>query len=43
VLIARNRENLDQTALDVKKSGAEPLAIDLDLSDPDAAGEVKSI
>ena len=40
VLVARNRENLDQTALDVKKSGAEPLVIDLNLSHPDAAQQV---
>ena len=40
VLVARNRENLDQTADDVKKAGAEPLAIDLDLSRPEAAQEV---
>lgn len=32
VLVARNRENLEQTAADVKKAGAEALAIDLDLS-----------
>jgi len=40
VLVARNRENLDQTAVDVKKSGAGPLVIDLDLSHPDAAQKV---
>lgn len=40
VLVARNRENLDQTAVEVKKSGAEPLVIDLDLSEPDVAQKV---
>jgi NAD(P)-dependent dehydrogenase (short-subunit alcohol dehydrogenase family) len=40
VLVARNRENLDQTADAVKKAGAEALALDLDLSDPAAAQSV---
>ena len=40
VLVARNRENLEQTAVEVKKTGAETLAIDIDLSEPDAAQKV---
>ncbi len=40
VLVARNRENLKETAAAVKKAGAEPLALDLDLSEPEAAQEV---
>lgn len=40
VLVARNREKLEETAAEVKKAGAEALAIDLDLSDPDAAQKV---
>ncbi|MGQ7938048.1 SDR family oxidoreductase [Paraburkholderia sp. D1E] len=40
VLVARNRENLAQTADEVKKAGAEPLPIDLDLSHPEAAQNV---
>ena len=40
VLVARNRENLDQTAADVTRAGATPLAIDLDLSEADAAQHV---
>jgi NAD(P)-dependent dehydrogenase (short-subunit alcohol dehydrogenase family) len=40
VLVARNREKLEETAAEVKKAGAEALAIDLDLSEPDAAQKV---
>jgi 3-oxoacyl-[acyl-carrier protein] reductase len=40
VLVSRNREHLDATASRVKDAGAEPLVIDLDLSDPTAAGRV---
>lgn len=40
VVVARNRENLEQTAVEVKKAGAEPLVIDLDLSQSDAAQKV---
>jgi 3-oxoacyl-[acyl-carrier protein] reductase len=37
VLVARSREHLGATASDVKKAGAEPLVIDLDLADSAAA------
>lgn len=40
VVVARNRENLEQTAADVKKAGAEVLVLDLDLSRPEAAQQV---
>ncbi|CAG4897134.1 SDR family oxidoreductase [Paraburkholderia saeva] len=40
VLVARDRANLEQTAAEVKKLGAEPLVIDADLSQPDAARRV---
>ncbi|KAA1010800.1 SDR family oxidoreductase [Paraburkholderia panacisoli] len=40
VLVARNRENLEQVAAEVKKAGAEPLVIGLDLAKPDAAQQV---
>jgi 3-oxoacyl-[acyl-carrier protein] reductase len=40
VVVARNRENLEQTAVEVQKAGAKTLVIDLDLSQPDAAQEV---
>ena len=40
VLVARNREKLEETAAEVKKAGAKTLAIDLDLSEPDAAQKV---
>ncbi len=40
VVVARNRENLDQTADEVRKAGAKALPIDLDLSDPEAAQKV---
>ncbi|KQR78409.1 short-chain dehydrogenase [Burkholderia sp. Leaf177] len=40
VLVARNREKLEQTADDVKNAGAEPLVIDADLSRPEAAQDV---
>jgi 3-oxoacyl-[acyl-carrier protein] reductase len=39
-LAARGRENLEETAAGVKAAGAEPLVIDLDLSDPSAATKV---
>jgi len=39
-LVARNRENLEQTAADVKAAGAEPLVIELDLAEPPAAQQV---
>jgi 3-oxoacyl-[acyl-carrier protein] reductase len=42
VLVARNREKLEETAAEVKKAGAAYLAIDLDLSEPDAAQKVVS-
>ena len=46
VLVARNRANLEETAVEVKKAGAETLVIDIDLSEtgraerrrPDARG-----
>jgi NAD(P)-dependent dehydrogenase (short-subunit alcohol dehydrogenase family) len=37
VLVARNRDNLEQTAEAVKSAGAEVLVIDADLADPAAA------
>ena len=40
VLVARNRANLEGTATAVKAAGAEPLIIDLDLSEPAAAQTV---
>jgi len=40
VLVARNRENLEETALAVIGAGAQALAIDIDLSLPNAAREV---
>ena len=40
VLVARNRENLEQVAAEVRKAGAEPLVIGLDLAQPDAARQV---
>jgi NAD(P)-dependent dehydrogenase (short-subunit alcohol dehydrogenase family) len=40
VLVARSRENLEVTAAEVKKAGAETLLIDLDLGDPAAAKKV---
>lgn len=40
VVVARNRENLERVAVDVRKAGAEPLVIDLDLADPPAAQQV---
>jgi 3-oxoacyl-[acyl-carrier protein] reductase len=40
VLVARSRENLEQTADAVREAGAEALAIDIDLSLPNAAQEV---
>jgi 3-oxoacyl-[acyl-carrier protein] reductase len=39
-LAARGRENLEETAAAVKAAGAEPLVIDLDLSDSSAAQNV---
>ncbi|NYH13088.1 SDR family oxidoreductase [Paraburkholderia bryophila] len=40
VLVARNREKLEETAVEVKHAGADALVIDLDLSVPDAARNV---
>jgi 3-oxoacyl-[acyl-carrier protein] reductase len=40
VLVARNRAKLEETAAAVKEAGAEPLVIDLDLSDPSAGKKV---
>ena len=40
VLVARNRENLEETADAVVEAGAKALAIDIDLSLPEAAQEV---
>jgi 3-oxoacyl-[acyl-carrier protein] reductase len=40
VVVARNRENLEQTAAEVKAGGAEVLVIDVDLSVPEAARQV---
>ena len=39
-VVARNRENLEQTAADVRKAGAEALVIDVDLAAPQAARQV---
>jgi 3-oxoacyl-[acyl-carrier protein] reductase len=39
-LAARGRENLEETAAAVKAAGAEPLVMDLDLSDSSAAQKV---
>jgi 3-oxoacyl-[acyl-carrier protein] reductase len=39
-LAARGRENLEETAAAVKAAGAEPLVIDIDLSDVSAAKKV---
>jgi NAD(P)-dependent dehydrogenase (short-subunit alcohol dehydrogenase family) len=39
-LAARGRENLEETAAAVKAAGAEPLVIDLDLSDISAAKKI---
>jgi len=40
VLVARNRAKLEETAAAVKEHGAEPLVIDLDLSDRSSAKKV---
>jgi 3-oxoacyl-[acyl-carrier protein] reductase len=40
VLVARNREQLEATAAEVKQAGAEALVIDRDLADPGAAQQV---
>jgi short-subunit dehydrogenase len=40
VLVARSREHLDETAEQVKATGAKPLVPDLDLSEPMAADTV---
>src|SRR5258708_17052839 len=40
VLAARDRPNLEKTAAAVKAAGAEPLVIDIDLSEISAAKEV---
>jgi 3-oxoacyl-[acyl-carrier protein] reductase len=40
VLVARNRENLEQTADAVRQAGAQALAIDIDLALADAAQKV---
>ncbi|MFM0240855.1 SDR family oxidoreductase [Paraburkholderia phytofirmans] len=40
VLVSRNRANLEETAVEVKKAGAETLVIDADLAQPDAAQQV---
>jgi 3-oxoacyl-[acyl-carrier protein] reductase len=40
VLVARNRAKLEETAAAVKEAGAEPLVIDLDLSDRSAPKKV---
>ncbi|VWM19843.1 SDR family oxidoreductase [Burkholderia lata] len=39
-LVARNRANLEQTAIDVKAAGAACLVIDVDLAAPEAAPRV---
>jgi 3-oxoacyl-[acyl-carrier protein] reductase len=39
-LAARGRENLEETAAGVRAAGAEPLVIDIDLSDASAANKV---
>jgi 3-oxoacyl-[acyl-carrier protein] reductase len=40
VVVARSRENLEQTAAEVKAAGAQVLVIDIDLSVPEAARQV---
>jgi NAD(P)-dependent dehydrogenase (short-subunit alcohol dehydrogenase family) len=40
VIVARNRENLDQVAIEVRRAGAEALVVDLDLAEPEAAQQV---
>ncbi len=40
VLVARNRENLEETAAEVERAGAAALVIDLDLAEPKAAQQV---
>jgi NAD(P)-dependent dehydrogenase (short-subunit alcohol dehydrogenase family) len=40
VIVARNRENLDEVATEVRQAGAEALVIELDLAEPDAAQRV---
>ncbi|KXU88122.1 short-chain dehydrogenase [Paraburkholderia monticola] len=40
VVVARNRPNLEETASQVEQAGAKALVVDLDLSEPDAAGQV---
>jgi 3-oxoacyl-[acyl-carrier protein] reductase len=40
VLVARNQQNLQQTADEVRHAGAEALAIDIDLAQPEAAQQV---
>ena len=40
VLVARNRDHLDETAHRVREAGAEALVVDADLSAPEAAGRV---
>jgi 3-oxoacyl-[acyl-carrier protein] reductase len=40
VLVARDRDHLEETAAEVKEAGAEPLVIDLDLAEPSAAATV---
>lgn len=40
VLVARTRAHLEDTADEVRRAGAEPLVIDLDLSDREAAATV---
>ena len=40
VLVARDRANLEATADAVKSAGAQPLVLDLDLSEPAAAQTV---
>jgi 3-oxoacyl-[acyl-carrier protein] reductase len=39
-LVARNRVNLEETAAEVKKVGAEPLIVDLDLGEKTAAQKI---
>jgi 3-oxoacyl-[acyl-carrier protein] reductase len=40
VLVARNKQSLDEVASEVRKAGAESIALDLDLSKPEAAATV---
>lgn len=40
VLVARNADNLSETAASVKRAGAEPLVLALDVSQPEAANTV---